>query len=119
MFTKSRDTHTLEFGAGQLKLEHIFDEAVYLAPKMYGGKTPNYEYIKIKGLKNPIPFNELIKLLHKGNTSKKPNQKWYRSLSKGHILIKDEFYTLSITESKRQLLYNSNNIFYNTKPLKL
>lgn len=104
---------------GQLKLEHIFDEAVYLAPKMYGGKTPNYEYIKIKGLKNPIPFNELIKLLHKGNTSKKPNQKWYRSLSKGHILIKDEFYTLSITESKRQLLYNSNNIFYNTKPLKL
>ena len=27
---------------GQFKLEHIFDEAVYLAPKMYGAKTNDY-----------------------------------------------------------------------------
>jgi hypothetical protein len=39
---------------GKLKLEHIFDEAVYLAPKVYGGKNKYYEYIKVKGLKNEI-----------------------------------------------------------------
>ena len=39
---------------GQLKLEHIFDEAVYLAPKMYGGVTKDYGYIKIKGVKSKI-----------------------------------------------------------------
>lgn len=104
---------------GQLKLEHIFDEAVYLAPKMYGGKTHEYEYVKIKGLKNPIPFNELIKLLRKGNTIQKPNQKWYRSIANSNILIKDELYTLSVTESKRQILYDSNNLFYDTSPIKL
>ena len=76
--------------------------------------------LKSKKLKSYLLWKILHnKLLNKDNTFKKPNKKCYRSISKGHILIKDEFYTLSITESKRQLLYNSNNIFYNTKPLKL
>jgi|SRR5947207_11673843 len=79
-----------------MKLEHIFNEAVYLAPKMYGGKTNNYEYVKIKGLKNPIPFNELLSLLKKGNSLLKPNQKRYKSLSKSNITIKDEIYILSV-----------------------
>jgi hypothetical protein len=26
---------------GKMKLEHIFDDAIYLAPKVYGGITPS------------------------------------------------------------------------------
>lgn len=104
---------------GQFKLEHVFDEAVYLAPKMYGGKTADYEYVRIKGLKNPIPFDELLKLLQKGNSLVKDNQKWYKKIGEGHIFIKNEIYTLSITDSKRQLLFDQNNKFYDTKPIKL
>jgi hypothetical protein len=63
---------------------------------MYGGKTNNYEYVKIKGLKNLIFFNELLSLLKKGNSLLKPNQKWYKSLSKSNITIKDEIYILSV-----------------------
>jgi hypothetical protein len=50
---------------GQMKLEHVFEEAVFLAPKMYGGINQNYEYVRIKGLKNPIKFNELKSLIKK------------------------------------------------------
>jgi len=50
---------------GQLKLEHIFKEAVYLAPKVYGGLTHNSEIVKVKGLKNPITYKELSSLLKK------------------------------------------------------
>jgi hypothetical protein len=50
---------------GFMKLEHIFNEAIFLAPKVYGGITENYEYVRIKGLKNPISFNELKPLLIK------------------------------------------------------
>jgi len=50
---------------GLMKLEHIFDEAVFLAPKVYGGRTSTYEYVKVKGLKNPITFEELKPLLVK------------------------------------------------------
>jgi len=41
---------------GKMKLEHIFDDAVFLSPEMYGGKNKDYQYVKIKGLKNSIPF---------------------------------------------------------------
>jgi len=36
-----------------------------LAPKIYDGKTENYENIRIKGLKNPIYFDEMKNLLIK------------------------------------------------------
>lgn len=104
---------------GQLKLEHIFDEVVYLAPKIYGGKTSTYEYIKVKGLKNPISFADLKSLLNKDIKIESQNQKWYKNLSQGQILIKDEVYTLSITEGKRELIYNKNGRFIATKPIKL
>jgi hypothetical protein len=50
---------------GQMKLEHTFKDAVFLGPKMYGGITDNYEYVRIKGLKNPLKFEELKALLLK------------------------------------------------------
>ena len=75
---KPLDHKYVGFELSQMKLEHIFDEAVYLAPKMYGGKTSTYEYIKIKGLKYPLPFKELLTLLKYGSSLTKPNQKWYK-----------------------------------------
>ncbi len=40
-------------GLGQLKLEHIFKKAVYLAPKVYGGITEEgKEVVKVKGYRN-------------------------------------------------------------------
>jgi hypothetical protein len=104
---------------GQMKLEHIFNDAVFLAPKMYGGITDNYEYVRIKGLKNPIEFKELKALLLKGSKLEIKQNKWYSDISNGRFHIKDEIYTLMITDNKRKLLYNSDNKFYDTLPLKL
>lgn len=104
---------------GQMKLEHIFKDAVFLAPKMYGGLTDDYEYVKIKGLKNPIQFKELKPLLFKGSKLEVTQEKWYSDISNGKFNIKDEIYTLMVTDNKRKLLYNSENIFYDTVPLRL
>jgi len=68
---------------GKMKLEHIFNKAVYLAPKVYGGKTNDYEYVRIKGLKNPISFKELSTLLDKNRKLNSYQEKWYRDMSKG------------------------------------
>lgn len=50
---------------GQMKLEHIFIDVVFLSPKIYGGITDSYKYTRIKGLKNPLKFEELKSLLNK------------------------------------------------------
>jgi DNA polymerase type B, organellar and viral len=106
---------------GQMKLEHEFIEAVYLAPKVYGGIIkenifPEHELIKVKGLKNPISFTEIKSLLEKNKLLKVPQDKWYKNLSKGKITIKEEIYSLTVTENKRELIY-IDNLFTNTKPL--
>ena len=54
---------------GQFKLEVIFDEAVFLAPKVYGGivsDTNNkIEITKVKGYKNILNYNQLKSSLKK------------------------------------------------------
>ena len=46
-------------------------------------------------------------------------KKWYKNLSQGQILIRDEIYTLTINDSKRELIYDTNNNFTDTRPIKL
>jgi len=104
---------------GQMKLEHIFTNALFLSPKFYGGQTENYEYVRIKGLKNPIKFDEIKKLLIKNTKIEIEQEKWYSDISNGYFHIKNELYTIMITENKRLLLFNQDNIFYDTAPLKL
>lgn len=104
---------------GQMKLEHYFSEAVYLAPKVYGGLTPKYEVVKIKGLKNPIPYKDLLPLLTKNKSLELSQEKWLKDVGKGYITIHNEIYTLMVTENKRQLIYDENNKFVDTKPLKI
>jgi hypothetical protein len=54
---------------GQFKLEYVFKEAIFLAPKVYGGITgEGKEITKVKGFKNKITFNELKELLNKNKT---------------------------------------------------
>nr|QBM09671.1 hypothetical protein [Dactylella sp.] len=102
---------------GDMKYEFKFKEFVSLAPKVYGGLIEGEEEIvKIKGLKNPLPYFELKSLLKKDSKLVLPNEKWYRHLDNGYIQIKNETYTLMITENKREIIYNDNNLFIDTKP---
>jgi len=106
---------------GQFKLEHIFEEAVFLAPKVYGGLVWNEEsktfteIIKAKGFKGTISYQELKSLLVLDSAKSLTHEKWFRSLEDGNITIKDSIYTLSVTNNKRKNIY-VNNIFTNTKP---
>lgn len=104
---------------GQLKLEHKFKEVVYLAPKVYGGKTLNSEIVRIKGLKNPVAYKELLGLLYKNSFLEVKQDKWLRDISNANISIKEEIYTLMVTDNKRKLIYDENNKFIDTQPLKI
>jgi DNA polymerase type B, organellar and viral len=106
---------------GQFKLEHVFEEAVFLAPKVYGGLVWNEEtqsmteIIKAKGYKGTLTYAELKSLLVKGSALELNHEIWLRSYEAGNITIKDSLYTLSITSNKRKNIY-VNNIFTNTEP---
>lgn len=124
---------------GLFKLEYVFDKGLFLCPKVYAmqwkdEKGDTKEVIKVKGLKTPvnlngeklliknsnddpdsIGFNELKVLLTKNNIIENPQGKWYRSFSDAYISIKDETYTLMLTDNKRKLIYKD-NIFINTEP---
>jgi hypothetical protein len=93
-----------------MKFEHILDDAIYLAPKLYGGIMPSDEYVKVKELKNPVSFNQLKLLLNKyKDTNLEIKQleikqdKWYRNISDGIIKIIPEIYTLMINNQKKIL----------------
>ena len=107
---------------GKMKLEHIFDDAVYLAPKVYGGIvypskiTRGYEYVKVKGFKNPITFNELKTLINKNATLDLNQDKWFKNITDGSITICNQIYTLVATENKRKLIYDKNNKLIDTEP---
>src|SRR5277367_6949469 len=104
---------------GKMKLEHIFDDAIFLAPKVYGGITSSYEYVKVKGLKNPVSFNQLKPLLIKDANLKINQEKWYRNISEGNIKILPEIYTLMINNLKRGLVFDNTNKYLNKIPKKL
>lgn len=101
---------------GQFKLEHQFDEAVFLCPKVYGGINSEYELTKVKGLKNPVKFNDLKNLLSKDNVLEVDNEKWYRNLKDGVISVKKEIYSLMLTANKRHIIFDKQNKFISTKP---
>lgn len=117
-------------GLGKMKLEHVFSRSVYLGPKCYGGLyhqelskakilKEGPELVKVKGLKNPVPFFELEPLLYKNEKMEVKQTKWYRHFDQGYISLKDEMYTLKVTSNKRELIYDSNGKFVDTKPFEL
>jgi hypothetical protein len=71
---------------GLMKLEYIFNEAVFLAPKVYAGLLEDGSQItKIKGFKNQLPYSDLLTLLDKDSKLELNQNKWFKSISKGNI----------------------------------
>ena len=102
---------------GLMKLEYIFKDCIFICPKVYGGITENNEEItKIKGFKNAIDFNQMKSLLKINENIQLNQDKWYKSLSKGEILVKNSVYSLIATENKRKFILDDNKNIINTKP---
>ena len=105
---------------GKFKKENTFLKYVSLAPKVYGGITSEgEEIVKVKGYKNIISFDQLKQLLKKDSSLELNQEKWYKNLEKGSIKIKQEIYTLAVTENKRKLIYDDNGILIDTMPFTL
>lgn len=113
---------------GLMKHEYTFEEACYIAPKVYGGilsiKNPdgsitNREVVKCKGYKNIIPYNELKSLLRLNNKLNLKQEKWYKDKQNSEIRIKNEVYSLMVTSNKRKLIYDLEGNLVDTKPYKL
>jgi hypothetical protein len=104
---------------GLMKLECICNDAVFLAPKVYSLVTDNGVIMKIKGLSNKalskISFDDLIELLNQDSKLESKQEKWYKDISNGNIIIKDQIYTLKVTGNKRHLIYGNKLIY--TKPI--
>ena len=65
---KPLDDNLVGKDIGKMKLEYIFKNIVYIAPKVYAGITDNNKEVsKIKGSKIKLPFKELEMLLYKNN----------------------------------------------------
>jgi hypothetical protein len=107
---------------GKLKLEGIYDKAIFLAPKVYALKNDSEEIIKIKGLskksikENSINIDALTALLNKDYKMSINQSKWFRSVSEANIKILEQTYELKVTGNKRELIYED-GVLVATKPL--
>jgi hypothetical protein len=107
---------------GKLKLEGIYDKALFLAPKVYALKNDSEEIIKIKGLSkqsiqdNNINLEILESLLNKDYKMSINQSKWFRSVSEANIKILEQTYELKVTGNKRELVYVDGKLS-STKPL--
>jgi len=114
--TSSIDPSEIGTKLGMMKYEGTFKEAVFIAPKVYGGISENLEMtVKVKGLKNAITYWKLKLLLYMNKLDIAQN-KWVREWDKGYISILNQIYTLSATENKRQLVRDSCNKIVGTSP---
>jgi hypothetical protein len=97
---------------GQVKLEHIIKNAVFLAPKVYGLITDdNKEIIKVKGVtpealaNESITFDNLTNLLIQNTHKDFTQEKWHKNIMAGTITVSDIAYTLKVTANKRHAIY--------------
>jgi DNA polymerase type B, organellar and viral len=108
---------------GKLKLEGVYDKALFLAPKVYALKNQDEEIIKIKGLReeaikdNNITIDSLKLLLNKDYKLAFNQNKWFKNISLANIKILEQTYTLQVTDNKRELIYRDNDILVATKPI--
>jgi len=110
---------------GKLKLEGVYDSAVFLAPKVYALKNQDGLIVKIKGLSkeaivvNNINIDSLDALLIKDSNIPINQPKWFRSLSEGTINILNQTYNLKVTGNKRELIYSEDGKLIGSNPLKI
>jgi len=87
-----------------MKLENICNKIIFLAPKVYCLELESNEIIyKVKGLKHEIELTmkDFEQLLYKQSFIEKFKTKWIENLSDGNISIRNDLYTLKVTENKR------------------
>lgn len=111
---------------GKLKLEYVIKKAVFLSSKVYCLITDSDALIyKVKGLSHgatgsqagpTLSFSDFETLLAKDSKLEINQEKWFKSLTHDVITIKEQLYTLKVTSNKRQLIYDSNNKFIETRP---
>lgn len=104
---------------GFMKLENKIKKGIFLAPKVYGYVTENNkEIIKVKGKnksKLSIKLNDLFELLKRDNKMELDQEKWYKDIELAQIEIKNQIYTLKVTDNKRELIYE-NDVLIRTEP---
>ena len=61
-------------------------------------------------------MNDFEQLLFKKSFLEKFQSKWFKNLSIGNIEIRDNLYTLQVTDNKRLLIYNDNGKLFYTLP---
>jgi hypothetical protein len=104
---------------GKMKLENICKKAIFLAPKVYYLETVDGKIIyKVKGLKHEVELtkNDFENLLFKESFLEKIQTKWIKNFSDAHIEVRNEMYTLQVTDNKRKLIYDNNNKLIGTTP---
>ena len=109
---------------GQVKLEHVINKAVFLAPKVYGlVDIDGNEIIKVKGITHEkaleLNFYNLEQLLVKDSSREFNQEKWFKKVLEGEISVADMAYTLKVTSNKRAPIYVNNDgfdIYSNTLP---
>jgi len=57
-----------------------------------------------------MTFNDYESLLIKDSFLQRFQTKWFKNLSKGHISILEQIYTLKVTDNKRKLIYENNKL---------
>lgn len=108
---------------GQIKYEGLFKEAVYLAPKLYVTEidrdNKTVEKSKARGLKDSSLFTleQAKSLLHKNTLITINQEKWFRNFEKSEIKVKSEAFTIQSINTKREALYDENNLWFDTKPV--
>jgi hypothetical protein len=95
---------------GQVKLEHVVERAVFLAPKVYGLVTVDgQEVIKVKGLTSEaasqLNVNSLFSLLAEDSSKSFMQEKWHKKLLDGGISVSEVAYTLKGNSNKRRAIY--------------
>ena len=106
---------------GKMKLEYIVRKGIFLAPKLYCLLNDNNELItKTRGLSHNIQlqFEDFENLLFKDSEIIKKQNKWFKSIENTNITIKDQVYTLTLTENKRELIFDNNKLI-DTKAFKI
>jgi hypothetical protein len=110
---------------GKMKYEFTFDEAIFVAPKVYGGLIINKdtneitELVKVKGLKAYVPYNDLKGVLYKDAFKIYKHEKFFREIGLSTIRVEEVDYKLKISTHKRIVIFDENGLFINTLPHKL
>lgn len=104
---------------GDMKLEHIIQEGIFIAPKTYALKTVEGRLItKAKGVNIPLTWQNYVDLLQ-GNTLNLQQQYWKRDLIGGTVNIIDQNYSLKGRKSDSLALivyrYNMAVVLYKQK----